>query len=147
MDDRIVISSSMKRLNKTDKTKTVLLGIHKTPWFDPEAENDFESDFIQSIHLININFSNFYEAYKDLDRAVEAFQYANLIGRFQLIKNDEKQAKHKEKIQEIEKLDEKIHTLKSKIKKETQFNKKVKLNIHIQKLKQQLTKLKRELTK
>ncbi|KYC71619.1 hypothetical protein B4096_3777 [Heyndrickxia coagulans] len=83
------------------------MGIHKTPWFDPEAENDFESDFIQSIHLININFSNFYEAYKDLDRAVEAFQYANLIGRFQLIKNDEKQAKHKEKIQEIEKLDEK----------------------------------------
>ncbi|WP_367616884.1 hypothetical protein [Heyndrickxia coagulans] len=33
------------------------------------------------------------------------------------------------------------------MKKETQFNKKVKLNIHIQKLKQQLTKLKRELTK
>lgn len=142
---KILISTGMKRLSKVNKSNVVLETIHHTDWITDASEEPIVSDFLQSLQLINLNFSNFYEFYKDIDRAVEAFENTNTIGTFKIIKEDEQREAQQSLIHQIHEIEQSITRLKTSIKKETQFNKKVELNIKVQKLIKELEQIKEQL--
>lgn len=147
IQDKILISTCMKRLNKVNKTNVVLGTIHQTNWIAEEICEPVVTDFLHSLQLTNLNFINFYEFYKDIDLAVEAFQNTNTIGAFKITKEDEEREEQQLLIHQIQKIDQLITRIKADIKKETQFNKKVELNIQVQHLTKDIEKLKNNFSK
>ncbi|TCS84502.1 DUF4391 domain-containing protein [Tepidibacillus fermentans] len=142
----ILISTCMKRLNKVNRSSVVLGEIHHTTWINLDYQTQIVKDFIQSVHLTKINFANFYEFYKDIDIAVQAFQNANIIGNFQIVKDEQQRLQKQLLIQQISVCETEISKLKTAIKKETQFNKKVEFNVKIYQLQKKIAELKQQLT-
>ena len=140
LNEDVLISTCMKRLNKVDKVSAVLGEIHHSQWMNFETENESIKEFIKTVHLSNISFLNFLEFYKEMDLAVQALQNSIIVGSFQIVKDEQQQIIH-----EINRIEQEINKLKVAIKKETQFNKKVDFNVNIQQLTKQATKLKNEL--
>jgi hypothetical protein len=144
LQNKILLSTCMKRLNKVNKSNVVLETIHQTNWIDGEMSNSVATAFLQSLQLIDLSFINFYEFYKDIDMAVEAFQNTNTTGTFKIIKEDEEREEQQSLIRQIQEMEQSIERIKAAIKKETQFNKKVELNIKVQQLTQEMEKLKKQ---
>lgn len=143
--NKILLSTCMKRLSKVNKSNVVLETMHRTDWITDVSDNPIVSAFLQSLQLLNLNFSNFYEFYKDIDMAVEAFENTNTIGIFKIIKEDVQREAQQALIQQIHEMEQSITRFKTAIKKETQFNKKVEINITVQKLIKELEQIKKQL--
>lgn len=146
-NEQILLSSCMKRLNKVNKNEVVLGEIHHTEWFSVNSHDEMIIEFIGSIEISNLSFNNFFEFYKEIDIAVKAFQVGNIVGRFKVIKNDEERKQQEKLVEQIKTLEQKYKSIITSIKRETQFNKKVEMNIEAQKIKQQIDKLKVSITK
>ena len=145
LQDNILVSSCMKRINKVDKNSSVLIEIHQTRWINLDQITDTQNRFIESIYITNLSFNNFFEFYKGVDLAVEALQNAETTGRYHVEKNQEKHDEQQKAIQRIQTLEEEIKKLKTDIKKESQFNKKVELNMKFQQITKQVAELKNRL--
>jgi len=142
LNDEMLVSTCMKRLNKVNQSSVVLGEIHRTEWINlHNFDNSLTHDFIQSIHLTKVNFSNFYEFYKEVDLAVQAYQQMKVVGSFQVVKDDKKREQQQVIIGKINKAEQEIAKLKKAMKKESQFNKKVEYNVKIH----QLAKIRSEL--
>jgi hypothetical protein len=145
LNEKILVSTCMKRLNKVNQSSVVLSEIHRTSWISlNNLEHTPIHDFIQSIHLTKVNFSNFYEFYKEIDLAVQAYQLINIVGSFQVVKDEKKREQQQIIIGQINETEQEIAKLKKAIKKETQFNKKVEYNVKIQQLAKKISELKSE---
>ncbi|WEZ08573.1 DUF4391 domain-containing protein [Priestia flexa] len=145
LKENLLVSTCMKRLNKVDKSSVVLGDVHRTFWLNLEHDTKLQNQFIKTIHVSNLNFNNFFVFYKDIDLAVEAAQNAETIGSFHIERDHQKQHQQQKIIQQIKDLELEVVKLKSAIKKETQFNKKVELNVKIQQIKKRTEQLKKEL--
>src|SRR5690606_30784448 len=104
--------------------------------------NTFVDNFIQSIMLSNLSFTTFFNFYKDIDLAVKAFQDAEKIGAYKILKDDKERQQQEDVIFQIKDIEQEINQLKAAIKKETQINKKVELNMKVQQLKKGLDNIK-----
>lgn len=142
--DQILISTCMKRLNKVNRAAVVLEIIHHTDWIEAQITDSVVTAFLQSFQLANLNFANFYEFYKDMDLAVEAFENAKTVGDFTIVKSNEERKQQHLLIQQIQEKELAISRLKATIKKETQFNKKVEMNIEVQQLNKDIEQLKNQ---
>lgn len=140
--DEICISSCMKRLNKVNKNNVVLETIHRTNWFSENDSTSIVDNFIQSILLSNLSFTTFFDFYKDIDLAVKAYKDAEIIGAYKVLKDDKERQQQEAIISQIMDMEQEISRLKAAIKKETQFNKKVELNMNVQQLRKELDNIK-----
>ena len=145
LNETVLISTCMKRLNKVDKASVVLGDTNHTSWINFETENDITKEFIQTIRLSNISFVNFFEFYKEMDLAVQALQNADIVGSFHVVKDEQQYEQQQQLIHEINRIEQEINKLKAAIKKESQFNKKVEFNVKIQQLTKQAAELKKQL--
>jgi len=141
-NDLLLVSTCVKRLNLVTLNSVVLEEIHQTPWIDITDENENVNRFIEAISLKNVSFTNFFDFYNDIDMAVKAFQDVNIVGHYRFIKDKEKQSNLQSIIAEIKSLEREKNKVKAAIKKETQFNKKVDLNIELQKINSKIDELK-----
>ena len=131
----------MKRINKNDKSKVIIEDINITDWIDMKNINDNSYKFLESISLDNLEFTDFYDFYKLIDDKVYTFKNINVIGTYE-INNDKNKVKDtKEIIEKINAYNEELKKIVTKIKKETQFNKKMKLNIEANNIKKEIEKL------
>lgn len=146
-EDKIQVSSCMKRLNKVDKEKIVLERIHYTDWFRVTRKVDITSKFLEELQIENLSFTTFYNFYQEIDLAIKAYQDAHILGTYRVVKNEEDRAKQEAIVVEMNRIENEINGLKRAIKKESQFNKKVELNLSVQKLKKQLDNLKNNILK
>lgn len=142
-NNEICVSTCMKRLNKVNRNHVVLETIHRTSWFNDDENNPIVKDFMQNMELPKLSFTNFFDFYKDIDLAVEAFQVAEVIGTYRIIKDDKAREEHERVIKKIQEIEQNINKLRTVIKKESQFNKKVELNMKFQQLKKELDTVKR----
>lgn len=145
LKENLLVSTCMKRLNKVDKSSVVLGDIHRTSWLNLEHDYQLQNQFIKTIHVSNLNFNNFYVFYKDIDLAVEADQNAETTGSYHIERDHQKHEQQQKIIQQIKNLELEVIKLKSAIKKETQFNKKVELNVKIQQIRNHIDQIKKEL--
>lgn len=143
--ETVLVSTCMKRLNKIDKASVVLGEINRTSWLNFGIENELTKEFIKAIHLTNISFVNFFEFYKEFDLAVQAVQHADVVGKFQIVKDKQQNEEQKWLIHEISRIEQEINKLKIAIKKESQFNKKVEFNVKIQQLTKEVSEIKKQL--
>ncbi len=135
--DSFCINISTKRINQNDSTKLVVQEEYFTPWIDSSDVSDKEKVFLQTLKIQNQSFSNFKLFYHDtLDKLI-AF---NLSKDSQILISP--RATHKESLAIITVVEEQIHQLQNKIKKETHFSDKVDLNIALKELHDRLSEVK-----
>ena len=134
--DSFCINLSPKRINKNDSTKLVVEESLFTKWLNLHSITQLEKDFIKSLEIQNhpfTDFLSFYNSYIDTIVAFNASVYSGSLN----VHEDTKVI-----LDEIAICETKIIELKNKIKKETNFNDKVSMNIELKKVKDKLNKLK-----
>src|SRR5699024_7392569 len=94
---------------------------------------DSNSVFIEQINYLNLSKVDFFTFYNDYIQAIIEFNLAS--------RNIQKTENKEATLQEIEKLEEEITTLKGKLKRENHFNKKMELNMKIKKIEKELKKM------
>ena len=137
--NEICLSLSPKRINKADSSKLVVEEVHFSKWIDFSNLTNIDKTFLQSLNINNHPFTNllaFYESFIDKLISYNASIYS---GNF-LISKDTKQI-----LENIQKIEAQIIEIKNKMKKETNFNDKVNMNLELKKLNDKLKSLKEDL--
>ncbi|MDO9206697.1 MAG: DUF4391 domain-containing protein [Sulfuricurvum sp.] len=134
-----MLNISPKRINKGDSSKLVVEESHFTDWIDLENPSQLETAFIESLGAKNHPFTDLYAFYNSyLDKLI-AFNASKHSGTLSV--NEDTKAI----LEEITTHEAKIIEFKNKIKKETNFNDKVNLNIELKKVNDRLNTLKGKL--
>ncbi len=128
--DTIAISVADKRINQADKSKWVIEDSWITEWFNPDAPNEAQQKFMQDMAVKNLSFVNFYAFYTDIKNRVIALNSSSRSGQYFVVSADGV-IDRREKLIKIAELERKVTELRSMLKKETQFNKKLDLNVLI----------------
>ncbi len=124
-----------KRISRADADKMTVEAFYETDWLDLENLNEIEQAFIDSCAIRHLSFQNFYAFYADLTARIIAFNCARLSGQFTL----ESLLSREQRIENLNALrqaQQKLTELKAALKKESQFNRQVGLNVQIKQLTQ-----------
>lgn len=138
-DKEYSISTAIKRLSKTDKNKTVVEESNTTNWLNINYLTENDKKFIDSISLRKIPYTNLFEAYKTINDKIYIFKMSDKIGEYEDIsdKNTLEESK-----QILKRLEVELKKILTKMKKESQFNKKMELNIKATEINNQIEELK-----
>ena len=140
-ENELNLCLSPKRINKADSSKLVVEEVHFSKWIDFSNLTDIDKSFLQSLNINNHPFTNllaFYESFIDKLISFNASKYIGILATSKDIK---------EILEEIQNLEANIVEVKNKIKKETNFNNKVNMNIELKKLNDKLNITKEQLCK
>lgn len=130
--EQIQINISPKRLNITDITKLVVEEQYFTTWIDTNNQTELEIEFLNSLDSIKHPFTNFKDFFESLTKSVITFNASAISGKFES-KEDTKGI-----LDNFKQINSEIEELKSQLKKETNFNDKVILNIKLKKMNDKL---------
>ncbi len=144
-DDHIALSVADKQINRVDHNKIKVANFQETHWIDLNHPSESELAFINSCTIQNFSYQNFYVFYKDLTARVIALQCA-IIGGCYTLNIDATQEQRSEYLNSIHHTQQKITSLRAVLKKESQFNRKIDLNMQIKKLTQELEQHKQKIS-
>lgn len=131
--ENILFNVASKRINKNDEEKNTVEEMIFTEWISLERQNKNQRVFLDSLNVKEwsyINLYKFYNSFVDDVKIFNASKYSNDIEYLNEINIDEL----KKITDKIESLSLEISSLKDKLKKESQFNRKMDLNIKIKKM-------------
>ena len=137
--EQIQINISPKRINITDTAKLVVEEQYYTKWIDTNNLTEVSSEFLNSLDTLKHPFSNFKDFFISLTQIVISFNASEISGKFKSNQDS------KFILDKINKINSEIQELKAQIKKETNFNNKVKLNIELKNKKDNLLDFKEKL--
>lgn len=119
-EGKMQLAVAHQRTNLSDSTKNVLEEVILTGWLD----------FKDSLFHINVmNLSNFYTLYCDIVDTISILN-AKKVSAVEALTGEQA----RDLTAKIEKIEAELAILRGKLKKETQFNRKMELNIEIKKL-------------
>lgn len=127
-DEKVRIWVSHQRISQADSDRNVLEELISTAWLKPDAMKDF------------LDFGRFrqddcYVLYSDIIDSISLYNARDIITE------DVTGAEARQFLAKREQIQKQITSLKAQMKKETQFNRKVELNIEIKKLEKELQQL------
>ena len=138
--DTLAIGVADKRINQADKSKWVVEDGWMTHWFNPGDSSDIERQFMKDMSLKTLSFVNFYALYSDIQTRVIAHNAAERSGKYDI--GDKTNVNNRlSNLRRIGELEGEISALKASLKKESQFNAKLKLNVAIKTCEDEVTKL------
>lgn len=140
-ENELCLSSALKRINQADISKLTVDEYLQSDWINLENPSDAAASFFESLKVSKLSFENFYRFYQDVCDRIIAFEAASYGAVF----STEQTPQRKQNIDKIKSLQAEIVLLRTMIKKETQFNAKVELNIRIKKLNDEMEGLKSSL--
>ncbi len=141
---RIALSIADKRINRADREKITVEAFYETDWMDLLQLNEIEAAFVDSCAITCFSFNNFYEFYGDLTARIIALNCAHLNGTYTLENALSREARI-ELLGRIRQTQQQLAELRSALKNESQFNRKVQLNMEIKKQEQQLNQQRQQL--
>lgn len=124
-----------------DSEKITLDDVISTGWINFSSLSEFDEKLFEDLKLDNLNFNNAYTFYDDIISAILKYNGSKEAGVEVNAENDE----ILEIMAQIEKIGKKIEKLKREIKKVSNFNEKMDINIQIHTLKEEKSKLQEEL--
>ncbi|MBE0436063.1 MAG: DUF4391 domain-containing protein [Methylomicrobium sp.] len=134
---RIALSIADKRINRADREKITVEAFYETDWLDWNNLTETEQAFVNSCAIPRFSFNNFYEFYGDLTARIIALNCAHLNGTYTL-ENTLSREERIELLNRIRQTQQQLAELRAALKNESQFNRKVQLNVQIKKLTQEL---------
>jgi len=142
--ETIAISVADKRQNQADKSKWVTEKEWVTGWVDLTAPTNAQSQFMIDLKVESLSFLNFYSFYQDVKSRIIALNSSSRSGAYQVATQQETNSRL-ELLTNIEGLEKEIVELRVNIKKESQFNRKLPLNIAIKERQTAILKLEEQL--
>ncbi|QEE50702.1 DUF4391 domain-containing protein [Flavobacterium alkalisoli] len=144
-DNYFMINVSEKRINLADTNKRIIERDLSTQLLSKLYKNESINTFFQVINFSALNKNNLETLYKSYIGAIVQLKTATVTGKFNL-RGSNRTAEDLLTLEKIENLEKEIITLSNQIKKETQLNQKVSLNIEIQDKRNQIHTLKTTLS-
>lgn len=130
-EDKKKLYLAHQRINQADSSKNTLEEFIATDWLDKDHV------LFDQLDIRKMRFTNYYTLYSDLVDQVSIDRVADIVKDKKVITGEEA----RELTRQIEGIDEEITSLRDRLKKEDQFNRKMELNIRIKKLDQKKEKL------
>ena len=145
-ENDFMVSACDTRINQSDKSKRSIEAVINSAVISKLYKNEITDAFFKALDFEALDKTNLETLYKSYINSVVQFQTANVTGTFRKRSSirTEEDLKHLDTIQKIEK---EILTLTNQIKKETQQNIRVSLNIEIQEKRKKIEELKNILSK
>ena len=140
-NNALCCSVAFKHINQADVSKLTIDEYLYTEWIELSHPNDAQKSFLESLKSNRLSFENFHSFYADIGSRIVALEAAGLGAEFSTDDTSQK----KPIIDKINKLKEQILSLRNTIKKESQFNTKVRLNMQVKELSAEIEILKRSL--
>ncbi|WWW12503.1 DUF4391 domain-containing protein [Arcobacter cryaerophilus gv. pseudocryaerophilus] len=137
--EQIQINISPKRINITDTAKLVVEEQYYTKWIDFKNLTSIDETFLHSLNINNHSFRNFLAFYESFIDKLISYNASIYSGIFSISKDT------KMILENIQKTEAQIIDIKNKIKKETNFNEKVNMNMQLKNLNDKLKFLKEDL--
>ncbi len=131
LEDKIRFYMAQQRTSQSDSSKNTIEEFISTDWLS----ND--SALFAKLDIKQMRFTNFYTLYSDIVDAISIYNLSAIMPTDDTITG----AEARELSVKIEDIEQRIANLRSKLKKESQFNCKMELNIEIKRLEQSKNKL------
>ena len=142
--ESLAISVADKRINQADKNKWVVEEGWITHWFNPNAPNAAERQFMEDLSIENLSFLNFYAFYADIKNCVIALNASQRSGVYGITSKAQTDTRL-ESLRRIDELEKEIAELRGSLKKETQFNAKLRLNVAVKDCQDEIARLEEKL--
>jgi len=133
-----VLSLAPKRFSQVEKGAIIAEEFFTTDWISLTSPTEIQEHFLNSLAISGLPHTHFFAFYSALIERFIALDCANFSGKFKPNSEAEEQQLRKNTLAECHQLELQIAEIRSEIKKETQFNRKVELNSKIKKLEQKL---------
>jgi hypothetical protein len=127
-ENQISLSLCVKRINKADSSKLVVDEVNFSEWIDLNSINEIDKKFLENLNINNHPFTDFLSFYESIINVLISFEASKYTGTINFSKGTKKL------LSEIQSIEINITELKNRIKKETNFNEKVNMNIELKKL-------------
>jgi hypothetical protein len=143
-ETHFVINASDKRINLNDISKRTIESYSTTTALSKLYKNEITTSFFETLDFSKLDKTNMETTYKSYIQAIVQFQTASITGSF----NKRSHSRTKEDmllLASIETIEKEIVRLSNQIKKETQVNNRVSLNIEIQNQRKEIENIKNKL--
>ncbi len=144
-DNQIQLVTGDMRKNLSDSSKVMVDNFVCTDWFEIESENQFVEKLLADLNFKQLNFTNFYLMYRDLEAKLNNFNIAKLKDTVEVpAPSNVSDTDRKNFYDEIKSIDIKIESIQKQLKKNSPLNEKVEASVKIKALKdrkEQLLKL------
>lgn len=124
LEDKVQIFVAHQRINQNDSSKNTIEEFISTDWLDSE------SSLFKKLDIKQMRFTNYYALYSDIVDAISIYNVSSIVSEKPILTGEEARRLSNN----IDIIEQKIISLKSKLKKESQFNRKMEINIQIKKL-------------
>lgn len=131
LEDAVQLYVAHQRVNQSDNSKNTIEEFVSTEWLDSNCA------LFAKLNIKQMRFTNFWVLYGDIVDVISVYNVSNIMPDDNLITGAEARLLSAE----IQNIEQQITALRIKIKKETQFNRKMELNIEIRRLEQNKNKL------
>ena len=165
LGEELAISLADKRINQVDKNKLVIEHIYNSDWLSSTGLTENENVFLNDFSLKNVSSINYFELYQDFISMLISLETSKISGHYlskssryknnsdkniSTVQSDsepESSLSFAEKsnedktalLKELESLETELSSIRNKIKKETQMNTKMRLNVQAKKVKQAIS--------
>jgi len=130
-EDKKQLYVAHQRLSQSDSSKNTIEEFISTDWLDGD------NALFAKLDIRQMRFTNFFTLYSDIVDAISIYKVSDVIDYNASITGAEARALSTQ----IEEIDGQITSLRARLKKESQFNRKMELNIEIKRLEQNKNKL------
>lgn len=138
-NEQLAICLADKRINKADKEKWVIEALQLSPWLGLSSKTEGEQEFLNSVTFTGLPHSNFWQFYQAIIARVQAFQCAEISGRFHLASGEVTQ-QQADQLNRYRSIENDIKKLRGQIK-QAEFSKQVVLNTQIKQQEQRLRQI------
>jgi hypothetical protein len=139
-----IMNTCDKRINQNDKSLRTIEGYFTTLPISKLYKNELSSSFYKALEFSKLDKTNLETTYKGFIQAVVQYQAASLTGTFKN-RTQKRTEEDMADLLAIEAVEKEIVSLISQLKKESQLNGKVALNIAIQKKRKDIKNIKNKL--
>ena len=131
LEDKRQFYVAHQRINQNDSRKNTIGEFIFTDWLESD------SALFAQLNIKQMRFTNFYALYSDIVDAISIYNLSAIM----TVDDNISGAEARELSAQIENIEQEIRSLRAKLKKETQFNRKMELNIEIKKLEKHINNL------
>jgi len=143
-DSEFVVSTSEKRINQNDSRRRTIASYQLSPTVSKLYKTEASEAFFTGLSFTTLDKTNLKTSYESYAHAIVQLQVAMATG-ITTQRSRTRSAEDMELLQKLDALEVELLRLGNQIKKETQLNKKVSLNVEIQTKRKQIENIKKQL--
>ncbi|GAD88261.1 hypothetical protein VHA01S_004_00350 [Vibrio halioticoli NBRC 102217] len=140
-EQEVAISLADKLVNQADSTKLTIEHQYDTGWLDKKNQQTFYSEFLSDLRFDHCSVLSLYDFYTSVIQKLNFLEAAKTTG----IYSDKAEEDLTPLLAELNGLETQLTQIRNKIKKETQMNTKMRLNVEARKIKLAIEEIKRQI--